>query len=86
MPKAKKVKEPPVLFDATQALITKLQNAFDAPLICYWNNPRGSVCSSDVVALYKQLSVIGKQKELYLFLKSDGGRGTASLRFVSLLH
>jgi hypothetical protein len=86
MPKAPKVKEPPVLFDATQALIQKLQGIFSAPLICYWNNPRGSVCSSDVVALYKQLNRIGHQPEIYLFLKSDGGNGTASLRFVSLLH
>ena len=31
-----KVKEPPVLFNKTQSLIKKLEQMFNAPLICYW--------------------------------------------------
>ena len=81
-----KIKEPPVLFKETQFLIDKLEQKFDAPLICYWNNPRGGVCSNDVVTLYEELESIGHQQKIYLFIKSSGGNGQASLRFVNLLR
>ncbi len=80
------IKEPPVLFNETQAIIRKMEAVFDAPVICYWNNPRGSICSSDVLALYEILGRIGSHKEMYLFVKSSGGNGKASLRLVSLLR
>ncbi|MBU1192683.1 MAG: hypothetical protein KKA36_09090 [Gammaproteobacteria bacterium] len=86
MPEEAKIKEPPVLFRDTQSLIMKLEKLFDAPLICYWNNPRGSICANDVIALYEELEKIGSRERIYLFLKSDGGNGKASLRFVSLLR
>lgn len=82
----KKVKEPPVMFTKTQALIGKIGAALGAPLLTYWNNPRGAVCHDDVLALYEVLGSLGRQKTLYLFIKSDGGKGTASLRIVSLLR
>jgi len=81
-----KVKQPPVLYSKTQAAIAKITSLLGGPLIAYWNNPRGSVCHSDVVALYEILGKLGKQETLYLFLKSDGGTGQASLRLVSLLR
>lgn len=81
-----KIKEPPVLFQETQSLIKKLEDLFNAPLICYWNNPRGSICTDDVIALYEELDRIGVQDTIYLFIKSDGGNGKASLRFVNLLR
>ena len=81
-----KIKEPPVLFKETQGLINKLAKIFDAPLICYWNNPRGSVCSNDVLVLNEMLERIGHQDKIYLFIKSDGGNGKASLRYVNLLR
>jgi hypothetical protein len=81
-----KVKQPPVLFDKTQALITRLNALLGGTLITYWNNPRGSVCQDDVVALYELLEHIGKQKTIYLFIKSSGGSGQSSLLLVNLLR
>lgn len=81
-----RIKEPPVLFNETQALIQKLGEMFGAPVICYWNNPRGSICANDVIALYEELERLGHHEKIYLFIKSDGGNGKASLRLVSLLR
>jgi hypothetical protein len=81
-----KIKQPPVLFDRTQALIAEITSQLGGPVIAYWNNPMGSVCHSDVVALYEILGKLGKQDVLYLFLKSGGGTGQASLRLVNLLR
>ncbi|HEX7814650.1 hypothetical protein [Dyella sp.] len=83
---APKVKQPPVLFSKTQALIEKITQKLGAPLVTYWNNTRGSICHSDAVALYELLGNLGQQDTLYLFIKSDGGAGQASLRLVSLLR
>jgi hypothetical protein len=81
-----KIKQPPVLYSKTQAAIEKITTLLGGPVITYWNNHRGSVCHNDVVALYEVLDKLGKQDTLYLFLKSDGGTGQASLRLVSLLR
>jgi hypothetical protein len=85
-PESPRIKQPPVLYSKTQAAIAKLTDLLGGPLITYWNNHRGSVCHNDVVALYEVLGKLGKQETLYLFLKSDGGTGQASLRLVSLLR
>jgi len=55
-------------------------------LVTYFNNPRGSVCHDDVLALFELLEKIGHQKVIYLFIKSSGGNGQASLRLVNLLR
>lgn len=81
-----KVKQPPVLFSKTQALIGQLSRRLGGPLVAYWNGPRGSVCHSDVVALYHVLERLGQHQTIHLFLKSDGGRGQVSLRLVNLLR
>lgn len=81
-----KVKQPPVLFTQTQTVIAEITSHLGGPLIAYWNNPRGSVCDNDVVALYEILEKLGKQETIYLFIKSDGGNGQASLRLVNLLR
>jgi hypothetical protein len=81
-----KVKQPPVLFTRTQALIGRLAERLGGPVVAYWNGPRGSVCGSDVVALYHALQHLGGHDTLYLFLKSDGGSGQVSLRLVNLLR
>jgi hypothetical protein len=81
-----KIKQPPVLFDQTQAVLQQVSSLLGGPLISYWNNPRGSVCHNDVVALYETLGKLGHQDTIYLFAKSDGGTGTAALRLVSLLR
>ncbi|HEC00939.1 MAG TPA: hypothetical protein ENI91_04535 [Sphingomonadales bacterium] len=84
--KSIKIKEPPVLFKETQTLIKQLEKKFNAPVFCYWNNSRGGVCSNDVIALFDALEQIEHQKTIYIFIKSDGGNGEASLRFVNLLR
>jgi hypothetical protein len=81
-----KVKQPPVLFAKTQAVIERASELLGGPLLTYWNNPRGSVCSSDVVALNEILERLGSHETLYLFIKSDGGSGQVSLRMVNLLR
>lgn len=84
--KKPKIKQPPVLFDRTQAVISQLSQHLGGPLIAYWNNPRGSVCHSDVVALYDVLGRLGQHETIYLFIKSDGGSGQVSLRVINLLR
>ena len=80
------IKQPPVLFNKTQVLLTKIAGLLGGSLITYWNGPRGGVCHNDVLALYEILEKNGKQDVIYLFLKSDGGNGQASLRLVNLLR
>jgi Serine dehydrogenase proteinase len=81
-----KIKQPPVLFARTQAVIAQAAALLGGPLITYWNNPRGSVCASDVVALNELLEQLGSHETIYLFIKSDGGSGQVSLRMVNLLR
>lgn len=83
---ARKVKQPPVLFAKTQAVIARVSELVGGPVVSYWNNPRGSVCASDVIALYEILERIGSHDTIYLFIKSYGGSGQVSLRFVNLLR
>jgi hypothetical protein len=80
------IKQPPVLFGKTQAAIADISRLLGGPLIAYWNSPRGSVCHSDVVALYEVLERLGQHETLYLYIKSDGGSGQVALRLVSLLR
>ncbi|MBP6176816.1 MAG: hypothetical protein KA473_01750 [Anaerolineales bacterium] len=84
--KQNKEKQPPILFDKTQAIIRQVNQMLGGTLVTYFNNPRGSVCHDDVLALFKLLEKIGHQEKIYLFLKSSGGNGQASLRIVNLLR
>jgi len=81
-----KPKQPPVLFSRTQKVISRIADALDGTFVAYWNSRRGGVCGNDVIAIYQTLEKIGKGQTLYLFLKSDGGNGKASLRIVNLLR
>jgi hypothetical protein len=83
---APKIKQPPVLFEQTQVLIEQVAAYLGGPIVTYWNSPQGSVCHNDVVALYELLEKIGKQDLIYLYIKSSGGDGRASLRLVNLLR
>ena len=83
---APKVKQPPVLYRQTQSHVARISSLLGGPFIAYWNNPRGSVCQHDVVALYAILERLGHHPTIYLFIKSDGGTGEAALRLVSLLR
>lgn len=81
-----KIKQPPVLFHKTQTLIKKIETALGDTLITYWNNRSGSICHNDLLAFYELLEKMGRQSRLYIFIKSDGGHGQASLRIVNLLR
>lgn len=81
-----KVNQPPVFFKETQNLIDRVEDRLDSTFLTYWSSPAGRICSSDVEALQEILQTLGKQKEIYLFIKSDGGSGLASLRIVHLLR
>jgi hypothetical protein len=81
-----KIKQPPVLFNRTQGVIGQLARLLGGPVVTYWNNPRGSVCHSDVVALYEVLQNVGQHETIYLFLKSGGGSGQVSLWLINLLR
>lgn len=80
------VKQPPVLFGRTQSLLRRLAAQLGGPVVAYWHGARGSVCHSDVVALYHVLERMGRHDTIHLFIKSDGGSGQASLRMVNLLR
>ncbi|GAB2494675.1 hypothetical protein GCM10027084_05150 [Pseudoxanthomonas sangjuensis] len=84
--KAPAVKQPPVLFEKTQAVLAQLAQELGGPVLSYWNNPRGAVCANDVIALYELLERLGNHETIFLFIKSDGGSGQVSLRLVNLLR
>jgi hypothetical protein len=86
MNKKLKIKQPPILFKKTQHLISELSKQLGGPLVCYWNNPRGTICNNDVIVLYEILQHLGEQSKIFLFIKSDGGSGQAALRMVNLLR
>jgi hypothetical protein len=85
-PAPRAVKSPPVLFLKTQLVLDQVEKLLQAPLITYWNSTNGSICSNDVLGLYALLKSIGKVPRLFLFIKSTGGFGEASLRMVHLLR
>jgi hypothetical protein len=79
-------KQPPILFEKTQRLIHRIQALLGGRFITYWNNPQGSICAHDVVAFFEILEQVGQPDHIYLFLKSNGGNGEASLRIVNLIR
>lgn len=80
------VKTPPNLFEKTQQLIRRIEQQLDGRLVCYWISPNGSVCQNDVNVFNAILKTVGNAETIYLFIKSDGGDGKASLRMVNLLR
>ncbi len=85
-PEEKKVVKPPILFSETQKLITKIESLKKIKLLCYWNSVNGSICQNDVISFYEIIKDWPLQDEIYLFIKSDGGDGKASLRIINLLR
>ncbi len=81
-----KLKKPPILFAKTQRIVRAIADETDGTFLTYWNSAGGSVCHNDVMGFYEVLQRIGHQDKLHLFIKSDGGDGTASLRIVNLLR
>lgn len=77
---------PPILFPQTQTLIADIEASVGGPLITYWNSASGSICDNDVLGLYGVLRDLQPVEHLFLFVKSDGGSGQASLRMINLLR
>jgi hypothetical protein len=79
-------KTPPILFDATQKIIARLQKRLGATFLAYWNSVRGSICHNDVVVLNQMLRKASPNETIMVFMKSDGGNGEASLRMVNVVR
>lgn len=86
MSKERKLIKPPVLFSQTQQLIRKIEELKGIKLLSYWNSVNGSICQNDVSSFYEIIKDWPVQKEIFLFVKSDGGDGKASLRIINLLR
>ncbi|MBL7740173.1 MAG: ATP-dependent Clp protease proteolytic subunit [Chitinophagaceae bacterium] len=78
--------KPPVLYSETQKIIKEIEKKSGIKLLCYWNSINGSVCQNDVIAFYEIIKDWNTKKDIYLFIKSDGGDGKASLRIINLLR
>ncbi len=79
-------KRPPVLFKETQEVIKQLGTHFDGDFISYWVSDKSRIVHNDVVVFYELMKQRQRKKTLYLFIKSDGGNGQASLRIINLLR
>lgn len=86
MTNKKKIIKPPVLFPETQKLIKKIQSNKKIKILSYWNSVNGSICQNDVSSFYEIIKDWPVQDKIYLFIKSDGGNGKASLRIINLLR
>jgi len=67
-----RIKLPPVLFDRTQKVVQRIEQALGCSFLTYWNSNNGSVCQNDVLGIYGVLRRLGPQKRVGLFIKSDG--------------
>ena len=86
MANKKAVKTPPKLFRETQALIKSIAKNLEGDFISYWVSGNSRIIGDDTVPFYEVFKGEKNRKNLYLFIKSDGGSGEASLRIVNLLR
>ncbi|MEW6130854.1 MAG: hypothetical protein AB1757_27740 [Acidobacteriota bacterium] len=82
----KRIKQPPLFFDHTQMIISRLEEITGYKTLVYWTSFRGNVCDNDVVALYEIFKKIGQGETLAVFIKSGGGDVEAALRIVNLIR
>jgi ClpP class serine protease len=86
MAKKVDIKTPPKLFKETQEIISKISSQLNGDFISYWVSGNSRIAGDDAIAFYEVFKSKKKKNTLYLFIKSDGGSGQASLRIVSLLR
>ncbi len=86
MAKKLEIKVPPKLFKETQSLIKLISKELDGDFISYWTSDNSRIIDDDIVAFYEVIKSEKKKNTLYLFVKSSGGSGEASLRIVNLLR
>lgn len=81
-----KIKQPPVLFNETQEIIKRAEKILGKKLLVYWISYNGSVCNNDVIALHNLFQKIGKNDDVAIFIKSNGGDVEAALRIVNIIR
>lgn len=82
----KKIVKPPILYKKTQQIIKAIEEKEQAKVFTYWNSVNGSICQNDVSAMFEIIKDWDVQDKIYMFVKSDGGDGKASLRIINLLR
>ena len=82
----KKIVKPPILYKKTQQIIKAIEEKEQAKVFTYWNSVNGSICQNDVIAMFEIIKDWSVQDKIYMFVKSDGGDGKASLRIINLLR
>lgn len=81
------IKDSPVLFSDSQEMIHLVSSDLDGDFITYWGSYNSNISRNDSIVFSRLLSTIEtKRKKLYLFVKSDGGSGEASLQTIHLLR
>jgi hypothetical protein len=89
LPTTLEIHRPPVLYDRTQPIIERLEAALGGPFVSYWVSSKASMSHDDVAALDHVLRgarAAGELDRVFLFIKSDGGAGTAALRMANILR
>lgn len=80
------IKQAPIRFNETQALLKKLQEKLAMPVIVYWTSYNGGICQNDVNAFYNLFKKVGRQEKIALFIRSMGGDTLAALRIVNVIR
>lgn len=80
------IRRPPLLFGQTQPLLERLEQLLGGPLISYWVSPKASMAHEDTLALDHVLRRAAIGEQVFVFIKSDGGQGTAALRMTNILR
>lgn len=86
MASKKNIKTPPKLFNETQKLINAISKQLDGDFLAYWTSSNSRIVGDDTISFNEVFKARPNKGTLYLYLKSDGGSGEASLRIVNLLR
>ena len=80
------IRKPPIMFDKTQEIIKKISSQGEGDFITYWVSSNGRIVGDDIIVFYDIIKNKKTHDILYLFIKSDGGSGEASLRIINLFR
>ncbi len=80
------IKKPPILFNETQKVISKISKQLDGDFLTYWTSGNSRIVDEDVIAFFEVLRDQKLKSKLYFFVKSGGGSGEGALRIVNLLR
>ncbi len=80
------IKKPPILFKKTQEIVGKISQLSKGDFMSYWVSSNGRIIGDDTIVFHDVLKNNRKSDTLFLFIKSDGGSGEASLRIINLFR